>query len=267
MAVRPEMNPDLTYSENEQELYPDCPCEKKNSCSKTCSTCNSGITLEITEQRESPYSFKKAVVVVVAIEKLKLGARRGSIFSDMDLLDLINNIFVQEIPYDNCHGTYASGSTYRHFASQNFTIKDSSSKCLVLQEFSGSAKLVALQLQGINKEREEKIKMEFYSARALNGGKKQPIALGLLGRNLYLSCSSVDGTPELHLKRVSNLKTISQDFIFLRSETSPSHTSKANFESAAFPGWYISTSQRENELVKMTHQREQTHINEFILFP
>ncbi|KAM4677262.1 interleukin-1 beta-like [Discoglossus pictus] len=280
MAEVPEMNSILMhdYSEKDEEFYQDCSCEMKNSldfhwnsCSKSCLTCKSGITLDITEQRDSPISFKSTVVLVVAVEKLKKGTKNGNIFSDLDLLDLWNDIFVEEeILYNKYESTFASGTSYRYFTSENYRIKDSSSKCLALQDFPRDAKLVALQLQGVNIGREEKISMAYYSTRGITAAKKQPVALGIMGRNLYLSCASAGGTPELRLEEVSNIQSIKnadlERFIFLKSENSPNSFSKTSFESAAFPGWYISTSQKENDLVRMAPQEDQRCIKEFSLF-
>ncbi|XP_075457907.1 interleukin-1 beta-like [Ascaphus truei] len=280
MAHVPEINSILmdNYSETEEDLYGGCPREIKNSlqdfhcgsCPKNCSTCSSGIKLEITEQRQSSRTFRKTVVLVVAVEKMKKKTDSRKLFMDMDLLDLLNNIFVEdEIPFETFEFEHSSNTTYRYSTSKVFNIKDTSNKCFALQEFPGNARLVALQLQGMNIQREVKLNMAFYSTKPFYGGRRRPVALGIMGKNVYLSCVSAEGAPELRLESVSNIQSIKNDdllrFIFLKSENGPNGTSTSSFESAMFSDWYISTSQSENELVQMVHQHEQRYITEFSL--
>ncbi|XP_053573750.1 interleukin-1 beta [Bombina bombina] len=241
----------IQYRENEDECYKE-DFEIKNS------------------RQESPYSFRKTVVLVMVVEKWKREAERSKEFSDFDLLDLLNTICIEEdISYNKTEFTFSSGSAYRYFTSVDYRIKDSSNKSLALQDFHGNAKLVALYLQGINTQREEKIKMAFYTARSINKATKQPVALGLKERNLYLSCVSTENGPELCLEEVRDVRKISsselQRFVFLRYENSPNSSTKSSFESAAFPGWYISTSQHENEILQMARQEDQKSLHEFNL--
>ncbi|MEE6523089.1 hypothetical protein FKM82_021824, partial [Ascaphus truei] len=176
---------------------------------------------------------------------------------------------LDEIPFETFEFEHSSNKTYRYSTSKVFNIKDTSNKCFALQEFPGNARLVALQLQGMNIQREVKLNMAFYSTQPFDGGRKRPVALGIMGKNVYLSCVSAEGAPELRLESVSNIQSIKNDdllrFIFLKSENGPNGTSTSSFESAMFSDWYISTSQSENELVQMVHQHEQRYITEFSL--
>ncbi|OCT89998.1 hypothetical protein XELAEV_18018613mg [Xenopus laevis] len=143
-----------------------------------------------------------------------------------------------------------------------------------MQSFHGNAQLVALQLQGSNIEREEKVSMTFYTSTPLPRGNKRPVALGLSKSNLYLSCIATGDdqeSPKIYLEKISNIKDLKGEdlnrFIFMKSRNSLKATSTHSFESAAFPGWYISTSQRENELVQIVHQKNQEDIKDFNIFP
>ncbi|KAM4749082.1 interleukin-1 beta-like [Rhinophrynus dorsalis] len=257
------------------EFYSGCQCWIKNSLQEShwvtgpryCPSCSSGIKMEITGHVESVCTFRKTIILVVAVGKLK--KRTEKCFMDTDLLDLLNEIFLEEdIPFSEYEPTFNSAVKFHYLRSNDYRIKDSSNKSLILQKFQGNGKLVALHLQGSNIHREEKITMAFYATQPFTGGHKRPVALGLAGRNLYLSCTQKKaGPPELHLEEVSNIKDIKEDdlqrYIFMKSLNGPNEASTQSFESAAFPGWYISTSQRENELVKMVPQAEQRCIKQF----
>ncbi|XP_053571998.1 interleukin-1 beta [Bombina bombina] len=258
------------YSDMEEEFYEECPWKTKKSlqdlhwgsCSRTCLTCNSGITMEVTEHRESLHSFKKAVVLVIAVDRMKKISGNVDLFSDMDLLDLLHVFAEEEISHERIASTVRAKSPL----STVYKIKDAASKCLALQEFPGEAKLVALYLQGHNIDREQKIQMEFYRPSPQNGVLKQPVTLGLKEHDLYLSCAAVGDTPELRLESLDPAQI--KRFTFFKNENSPNpnNSSTQSFESAAFPNWYISTSQNENEPVVMSQKENQTVIMEFNLF-
>uniref|UniRef100_A0A8C5M343 Interleukin-1 n=1 Tax=Leptobrachium leishanense TaxID=445787 RepID=A0A8C5M343_9ANUR len=147
------------------------------------------------------------------------------------------------------------------------TIRDCVHKCLALQQSLGRASLVAIFLQDANSQREEKITMSFYSTLNLDGRNKQLVTLRLVKRNLYLSCSLGEGGPQLCLETNNNVGELNncelQRFIFMKSENG----STSSFESAACPGWYISTSQKENDLVQMMPESDQRFFKNFLVFP
>nr|XP_033804038.1 interleukin-1 beta-like isoform X2 [Geotrypetes seraphini] len=282
MAVVPEMNEILdSYSDIDEFLYEaDCSCHLTSSlhnldCSMNYCVCDSGIQLKITTQKTPSMTFKKAVVIVVAVEKMKNTIRPSArLFMDEDLQDILNSIFVEEvIPFENFDITYVADSAYQYFSSSSHKIYDTKNKCFALQEFPGSAKLIALQLQGLNSRREVKLNMALYSSQPSNASsRKIPVTLGITGRNLYLSCVMAGGRAELQLEEVNDIiRDIRDDsllrFIFFKfdrsSSTSPVKTS--TFESAACPNWYICTSQRENEPVRMAQYNEQSAIINFKL--
>ncbi|XP_030057567.1 interleukin-1 beta [Microcaecilia unicolor] len=285
MAVVPEMNeiPNC-YSDTDEHFYEaDCSYRLKNSlhdpgCSTNCSLCESGIQLMITDQKMPSMTFKKAVVIVVAVEKMKNMMRPSArLFQDEDLQDILNSIFVEEpIPLENIDITCAANFAYRYYSSRAHKISDTSKRCFALQEFPGSAQLVALYLQGLNSSREVKLNMALYTSQPFDASSpKAPIALGIVGRNLYVSCVMVGGRAELRLEEVNDIKREIKDddsllrFIFFKFQHGPSTSDSqiCTFESAACANWYICTSLTENEPVSMAQYEEQSANILFELIP
>ncbi|XP_063304645.1 interleukin-1 beta-like [Pelobates fuscus] len=275
MAQVPDMESDLmdNNSEYEGDFYGVLSNGYKKgvhnshciSCHRRSCVCSSGIHLEMATEVDSGYSFRKTVVLVVAVEQLKKGLICNTGFKDTDLLNLINDIFVQEeISYEKTEFTSASFPNYKYIKASECNIRDSHNKCMALQQFPGNAKLVAVSLQGLNTQREEKITMSFYATQSLSS-EQQAVTLGLAGKNLYLSCTLVEGEAQLHLEEVKDIKEVKNEdllrFIFQKS----AFGSRFTFESASCPGWYISTSQAENELVQMKPEADQRYIREFLV--
>ncbi|CAH2274917.1 interleukin-1 beta [Pelobates cultripes] len=254
--------------------------------------------MEITRKVVSGYSFGKTVLHVVAVQKLRKGIsycpRR---FQDTDVQNLLNDIFVQEEEILTSTKAFVAPK-YKLLGTKECTMRDRQNKCMTLHQNPEGAQLVAIYLNGVNIQREEKISMSFYTARNLDISEKRPVALGLGGKNLYLACSLEDSEPQLQLENIQiptheprvlthdrrvptherrALKWVEQSinnisgvkdeelprFLFLKSE----NVSTSSFESAAYPGWYISTSQAENSLVGVKPQVDQKYIREFLVLP
>ncbi|MEE6478965.1 hypothetical protein FKM82_012061 [Ascaphus truei] len=198
--------------------------------------------------------------------KKKTDSRK--LFMDMDLLDLLNNIFVEdEIPFETFEFEHSSNTTYRYSTSKVFNIKDTSNKCFALQEFPGNARLVALQLQGMNIQREVKLNMAFYSTKPFYGGRRRPVALGIMGKNVYLSCVSAEGAPELRLEPMTEedlerINSNTKKFLFLLTKMS---TTTRSFESATSPGSFISASTENNGAITVQLGSSNSHTFEFVL--
>uniref|UniRef100_A0A8C5M3B2 Interleukin-1 n=1 Tax=Leptobrachium leishanense TaxID=445787 RepID=A0A8C5M3B2_9ANUR len=264
-----------SYSEHDGDFYEDFSYDHKKIsepllcvyCHSSCCRCASGIELEMATEVDSGYSFSKAVVLVVAIERLKKGLISHKGLRAAGSIDLLNDIFVhEEVHVTHVQSTFATNQQYGFVKSTEINLRDPDHKCLAFQKSLGKSRLVAVYLQGANSQIEEKITMSLYKTNKLDASDKKPVTLGLVGRNLYLSCSLVDGQPQLHLETTSNIKTVqNNEFIFLKRETD-SETNRFSFESAACPGWYISTSQAENESVQMKPESNQTHFKNFSVF-
>ncbi|XP_069070431.1 interleukin-1 beta-like [Pleurodeles waltl] len=278
MSLVPEMGAELmeSYSESNDSFYEaDGICDMMaskvdaslGSCPRDCTSCRSSIKVKVTTLNE-PSTFRRAVVVVVAVEKMKRGvfnASEGCHFGDSDLLEIFGRILVEdEISIQTFEETFREESLYRHFSSTVQRITDTDNKRLALNEFSGQAQLVALHLQGPNAERQVKLNMSFYSSPSPSG-EKRPVTLGIVGKQLHLSCVMVGTTPELRLEEVSgiltSIKTDLLRFVFFKVDASNS----SSFESASCPGWFISTSQDPNQPVLVSEKTNPITIQNFKL--
>lgn len=278
MSLVPEMDAELmeSYSESYDTFYEangtcDMMASKVDaswgSCPRDRTSCRSSVRVKVTNLKE-PSTFRRAVVVVVAVEKMRRGvfnAIDGCHFGDSDLLEIFGSIVVEgDINVQTFERTFMAESVYRYFSSTVQRITDADNKSLALNEFSGQAQLVALHLQGPNAERQVKLNMSFYTSPP--GDKKRPVTLAIVGKQLYLSCVMVGMTPELRLEEVSEiLTTIKTDllrFLFFKVDASNS----SSFESVSCPGWFISTSQNPNEPVTVNAYRNHSTIQNFKLF-
>ncbi|MBZ3885443.1 Interleukin-1 beta [Sciurus carolinensis] len=125
--------------------------------------------------------------------------------------------------------------------SLNCRLRDIQQKYLVL---SDPCELKALHLNGPNLNQQVVFSMSFVQGAESNN--KTPVALGLKGKNLYLSCVKKEDKPTLQLESVDPRhypkKKMEPRFVFNKIEIKD----KVEFESAEFPNWYISTSQAEH---------------------
>ncbi|XP_069475118.1 interleukin-1 beta-like [Ambystoma mexicanum] len=281
MSLVPEMGMELmeSYSESYENFYdddsvckmePSMPNASWGSCSGRDRECQASIQVKLTVAKGTP-TFRQAVVVVVALEKMKRGILHSCLFSDSDLLELLGTVLVEEnVPCRSFEATSMAESVYRQFSTSVKRVTDTANKCMVLNEFSGQAQLVALHLQGQNIDLQVKLDMALYRTSPSPGAGKLPVTLGIVGRNLYLSCVMVDGKPELRLEEVNRpldpIKTDLLRFLFFKVDTASSGNPSSTFESASCPRWYISTSQNENEPVTVTSSNDQNTIQNFKLF-
>nr|XP_056716080.1 interleukin-1 beta-like [Euleptes europaea] len=252
----------------EMPFYEDQLCLAKNaaqilrqcaSCSQVHCACEMDIQVTITK-RVPTKGFRKTVVIVVAVEKMRMKGKAKA-FTDDDLLNIVNTI-LEPVPFDKSEFTYAADSVYRYTRAVSYDIQDIKQKSLVLNE---PAQLVAVYLQGSNINHAVKLKMAVYRPK---GTVKNPIALGIKGSNLCLSCvpkEGAEGQPELQLEEADILRHIDRTklgrFIFNRIDGE----NTTRFESAAFPGWFICTSTQPNEAVGMTNQPGQVAIVDYAL--
>lgn len=279
VAQVPELNDiSIEYSEHVEEFYTDDLSIKKKTCKKHLqwnhneehwSTYLSGIKPEIRKPEKPRCSFKKVVMLFVIVEKMKgkKGMDQQSFFNDDDLL---NHILVEEdITCLKVETQDAANEQFLYNKTTVHIIRDYKQKCLALQQFQENARLVALFLQGQNIEQEAKINVDTYFT-ARPDGSKRPVTLGIAGRNLYLCCAAEEGHngPVLCLKEVADIKQKKNNdllpFIFYKKMGTNKYNS---FESAAFPGYYISTSQQERQKVQLMPEDDQIFLRDFIMNP
>ncbi|KAM3924178.1 interleukin-1 beta-like [Leptodactylus fuscus] len=274
LAEVPEFNDiPMEYSEHIEEFYSD-DFNIKMKPNKThlqwkhheeCwSTYFSGVKPEIRKPEKPKSTFKKAIMLVVVVEKLKgkRGIEKPSFFDDDDLL---NHILIEEdITCNTIEVQEASNARFLYNKTTVHIIRDHRQKCLALKE---NSHLVALFLQGQDIKREAKINVDSFYTTDI---KKRPVTLGIAGCQLYLCCSAEEGTndPVLSLKEVADIKEKQNEdllpFMFYKKLGSNKYNS---FESAAFPGYYISTSQKENQQVQLKSGNNQVFLQDFIMNP
>lgn len=89
-----------------------------------------------------------------------------------------------------------------------------------------------------------------------------PVALGIKGYKLYMSCVMSGTEPTLQLEEADVMRDIDSveltRFIFYRLDSPTEGTTR--FESAAFPGWFICTSLQPRQPVGITNQPDQVNI-------
>ncbi|XP_058876398.1 interleukin-1 beta-like [Acipenser ruthenus] len=209
------------------------------------------------ELRVSGYvrSMRQAVTLVLAVEKMKRPHRKaiGSEFSDVDLLNIlmehVNEEHVMlEVNPDLESSDLESFETElrRRRSDEPHSISDSEKKGWVMNELDGRpVELTASMLQGPNISQQVTLSLSTYIPQT-QPGLGQPVVLGIGGNNYFLSCNSPHNSPVLELEKVQNrddLKTISLSsdatrFLFYKRDSGSTST----FESARFPGWFISTA-------------------------
>ncbi|XP_021050471.1 interleukin-1 beta isoform X2 [Mus pahari] len=249
MATVPELNCEMTpFDSDENDLFfeVDGPQEMKG-CFQTLDVGypDESIQLQFSQQHINK-RFRQAVSLIVAVEKLwKLPGSFPWTFQDEDMSTFFSFIFEEEPilcdSWDDDDDLLECDVSIRQL---HCRLRDEQQKCLVL---SDPCELKALHLNGQNINQQVVFSMSFVHGETSND--KIPVALGLKGKNLYLSCAMKDGTPTLQLESVDPKqypkKKMEKRFVFNKIEVK----SKVEFESAQFPNWYISTSQAEHKPV------------------
>ncbi|XP_034975760.1 interleukin-1 beta [Zootoca vivipara] len=227
--------------------------------------CTVGIQVKIAN-RPSAMGFQKAVIIMVAIERMKKKKKKKStkaraLFTDDDLMDIINSV-LEPVDFDIRQCTYATDPIYHLSRSISCNIRDVNQKSLVL---NGTTQLVALELQQADISREARVKMYVYRPKIEEGVAKIPIALKIKGKELYLSCVQSGDQPALQLEEASIEGDLDKSdkgrFLFYRVAVGD----YTRFESAAFPQWYICTSAQVNKAVGVTNRIGEVSIVDYIV--
>ncbi|NXS57067.1 IL1B protein, partial [Brachypteracias leptosomus] len=255
----------LPSSMNEETFYGlNCICpQKKPHLDLEVTSPRVGIQVTVTKEH-SAKSFRRAATLVVAMTKLmKQPAHKD--FADSDLGGFLDDIF-EPISFQKVEDSYAGAPVYRYARSQSFDILDVDQKCFVLES---PAQLVALHLQGPSANKKVKLNISLYRPRPQDGqGSRQaPVALGIKGYQLYMSCVMSGSKPTLQLEEADITKDIDSveltRFIFYRLDSLAEDTTR--FESAAFPGWFICTSLQPRQPVGITNQPNHVNIANYKL--
>ncbi|NWI92126.1 IL1B protein, partial [Pitta sordida] len=261
MAFVPDLDMLDTSSLNEEMFYgPDCLCpQKKPRLDSEVTSPRVGIQVTVTKGHPAR-TFRQAAVLVVAVTKLlKQPAHKD--FVDSDLGSFLEDIF-EPISFQHVTGSYAGAPVFRYTRSQSFDILDIDQKCFVLES---PTQLVALHLQGPSAGRKVKLNIALYRPRPSQGSPgfgRMPVALGIKGHPLYMSCVMSGTQPVLQLEEADitrDIETVELTrFIFYRLDSPAEGTTR--FESAAFPGWFICTSLQPRQPVGVTNTPDQVNI-------
>uniref|UniRef100_A0A8D0BXC3 Interleukin-1 n=1 Tax=Salvator merianae TaxID=96440 RepID=A0A8D0BXC3_SALMN len=186
-------------------------------------------------------------------------------FMDSDLTEMLNNKLVKDlVSWTEADQVSAATSTiYKAKSTQSYSIHDVDKKSFLLQEEHNQKYLLALHLKHFNY-KPEKLNVHFYISL---DNSRQPVALELLDRNLYLSCIKEGNQCQLKLEKPEkSLQQISgkdlQKFLFYFKTTGTT----TSFESLAHRGWYVATSKRSSESVTVHNHLGQQFYTDFELF-
>ncbi|NXQ47183.1 interleukin-1 receptor antagonist protein-like [Catharus ustulatus] len=260
MAFVPDLDTLESSSLNEETLYgPNCLCpQKKPRLDLEVTSPGVGIQVKVTKGHVSR-TFRQAAILVAAVTKLL--KQPSHEFVDSDLGSFFNDIF-EPISFQCIKGSYTRAPVFRYTRSQSFDILDIDHKCFVLES---PTQLVALHLQGPSAGRKVKLDIALYRPRSSQGGPgsgRVPVALGIKGYQLYMSCVMSDTKPVLQLEEADIRRDIENveltRFIFYRLDSPAQRTTR--FESAAFPGWFICTSLQPRQPVSITNTPDQVNI-------
>ncbi|NXO01638.1 IL1B protein, partial [Rhinopomastus cyanomelas] len=261
MACVPDVDTLESSSLSEETFYSlDCLClQKKPRLDVEATSPRVDIQVTVTRER-SARTFRRAATLVVALSKfLKRPAHAD--FTDSDLGDFLEDIF-EPVSFQRVEHSYAGAPVYRYTRSQSFDILDIDQKCFVLES---PTQLVALHLQGPSATRKVKLNIALYRTRSPHSGPgtgRMPVALGIKGYQLYLSCVMSGAEPVLQLEEAELRRDIESvelsRFIFYRLDSLAEGTTR--FESAAFPGWFICTSLQPRQPVGITNRPDQVNI-------
>ncbi|XP_077377973.1 interleukin-1 beta [Festucalex cinctus] len=220
-----------------------------------------GLGLEVSRH---PLTMRQVVNLVVAMERLK-GSRTEtalrSKFSGERFLNIMMDDLIEVI---NLPEGRAPRNQFTRTGQYEVSVSDSQKKSLVL--LSDSMELHAVTLQGGNGHRKVHFNMSTY-VHPSPAAEAQPVALGIKGTNLYLSCHQEADKPTLHLEEVLDRQTLAgvasdgnlTRFLFYKSD---SGVSLSTLASARFPSWFISTAE-ENDMPMEMCQRS---ANRYVTF-
>ncbi|XP_065601089.1 interleukin-1 receptor antagonist protein-like isoform X2 [Cyrtonyx montezumae] len=259
MAFVPDLDVLESSSLSEETFYSSaCLCLQKKPRLDSERT---AVGMQVTVRKgRGARSFRQAAVLVVAMTKLLQRPTRKD-FADSDLSMLLEEVF-EPVTFQRLGNSYAGVPAFRYTRSQSFDIFDINQKCFVLES---PTQLVALHLQGPSSSQKVRLNIALYrprGPRGSTGAGQMPVALGIKGYKLYMSCVMSGAEPVLQLEEADVMRDIDSveltRFIFYRLDSPAEGTTR--FESAAFPGWFICTSLQPRQPVGITNQPDQVNI-------
>ncbi|KAK2823327.1 hypothetical protein Q7C36_019927 [Tachysurus vachellii] len=239
-------------------------CSDPLAMSSRCDL-HKGIRIEVTKE---PLSMRSVANVVIALQRLKHTQHvQSTEFTDQDLFTIfMENMIEESIAID-----------LKCSESQSYSMQDKAVQCTICDKSKRALVrrdklpiLLAITLKGGNEENKAWFNLSAYNPPNCRGNAKgQPVCLGIVKSNLYLSCTMQNDTPFLGIEEVKDkesLKTIKENdgterFLFLRNGPGDSLNT---FESVKYPGWFMTTSKDDFKPVQMTNQQT-SHLQLFTL--
>uniref|UniRef100_A0A8D0CD17 Interleukin-1 beta n=1 Tax=Scleropages formosus TaxID=113540 RepID=A0A8D0CD17_SCLFO len=208
-----------------------------------------GVKLEVSLQA---HNMRQVAHLIIAMQRMKNTQRlQGTEFSDQELLNIMMENVIEESVVMTVQDQVDSGAVVYTSTSQEVkcNVADQYQKSLVLNE--EALELQAMTLQGGSFQRRVQLNLSMYVTPSYSSGKGQPVTLGIVDTNLYLSCSSENGMPILQLEEVG-------DKLRLKHISAEDDLSRFLYQ-----GWFISTALQEREPVEMCTKQEANRITSF----
>uniref|UniRef100_A0AAZ3RAL4 Interleukin-1 n=1 Tax=Oncorhynchus tshawytscha TaxID=74940 RepID=A0AAZ3RAL4_ONCTS len=217
-----------------------------------------GLDVEISHH---PITLRCVANLIIAMERLN-GGKGFALGRDESLLNFLLESAVEVVLEFNQAAAFSSKGEYE------CSVTDSENKCWVLNE--GSMELHAMMLQGGSSYHKVHLNLSTYITPVPSETKARPVALGIKGSNLYLSCITSEGTPTLHLEEVADkeqLKSINHEsdmvrFLFYKQDTG---VDISTLESAHYRNWFISTALQQDN-TKMVNMCQSILYNSMLFF-
>ncbi|XP_058267192.1 interleukin-1 beta-like [Hemibagrus wyckioides] len=239
-------------------------CSDPLAMSGRCDMHN-GIRIEVTKE---PLSMRSVANIVIALKRLKHTQHvQSTEFTDQDLFNIFMENVIEESVVINLECSESKSYSMQDKIVQ-CTICDKSKRALVQKEKPPI--LLAITLKGGNEETKAWFNLSaFNPPNCKENTKGQPVCLGIVKSNLFLSCKLQNEIPFLSIEEVEdkeNLKAIRENdemerFLFLRKGSGDTLNT---FESVRYPGWFITTSKDDFKPVQMSKQQS-SHLQLFTL--
>ncbi|MCI4388138.1 hypothetical protein PGIGA_G00082100 [Pangasianodon gigas] len=159
-----------------------------------------GLRIEVTKE---PFSMRRVANVVIALQRLKHTQNiQSTEFTDQELFNIImENVIEESIVIDlKCS---ESKSYSRQDKVVQCTICDKSKRALVQRE--NLPILLAITLKGGNEKNKAWFNLSAYTPpNCTEITRGQPVCLGIVKSNLFLSCTMANGTPFLGIEDTNN---------------------------------------------------------------
>lgn len=203
---------------------------------------NEDLDLMVSHNRKTMQSVALLVLGVNRMKKsLNLCNRK---LSDDDVVNIMDSV-VEETVWNPL-----KEAKRKHFLRANSekecTLCDHWQKDLILSE---ALELQAITLKGGNYQHKVNFKMSRYISHSISPGDGLTVVLSI--NNLHISCHKKDDNVVLTLEKYDGDILTDDDmerFLFYKKTTGISLTT---FESVKFRGWFISTSEDENQPVEL----------------